>query len=76
MMADRFEHAPNLAIAPFDERDLVPGIRSLFDSAHLRRASLHALSVIRRDGNSGSQLGNSIVIRRPGHLDHVGFGNM
>src|SRR5437667_5717363 len=42
-MSDLFEHAPDLAVLAFDQRDLVPGIFRLADQANFRWCRFLAL---------------------------------
>src|SRR5438309_1688158 len=42
-MPDLLEHAPDLAVLAFDQRDLVPGVFSRADQANFRWCSLLAL---------------------------------
>src|ERR1700719_2315226 len=52
VMSDLLEHAPDLAILSFDQRDFVPRIRRFANHADLGRSSPHPLSAFRPNANT------------------------
>src|SRR5271163_2598106 len=59
-MANRFKHAPNLAIAALNQRDLIPRIGCFLDDANAGWSGADALAVVGSDRHSGAQLGNRV----------------
>ncbi len=73
VMPHGFKHAPNLAIAAFDQRDLIPRIRGLLHNANRSRPSSHALAVIGSNRNTGAQFGDRRFCRRAGNFYQISF---
>src|SRR5207237_9724012 len=73
VVADRVEHAADLAIAPLCEDDFVPGIRSIFSEADFRRRGFYTAAVVERDGDSSTQAGQRRLTGLAADLDEIGF---
>jgi len=54
VMPDFFEHAADLPIAAFDQCDLLPGFRGVFDHADFGWRSPYALAVIGCNGETAA----------------------
>src|SRR6266849_3488750 len=76
-MADALEHAVDLAVASFDERDFIPGVRGIVGEADLRRSGFRAAALhARGDGNSAAQFGQAGLLRLAADLDEICFRHM
>ena len=76
MVADGFKHAPNLAIAAFNQRDLVPGIGGYFDNFHGGWSRSRTPALLSGDGNSGAEFRECFFFRSPRYFHHVRFRHM
>src|SRR6267142_893726 len=59
------KHPPNLAISPFDQNHLIPGIRPVLRQTNFRRRSSHPLAILQLNRNSRAQTRNRLLIRLP-----------
>ena len=75
-MADLLEHPPDLPVASFDQRYLVPGIGGIFDHLYFGRGSFHPPAILGGDGNSRSKLRDLLFGRFTTHFHQVGLGNV
>src|SRR5437764_8963367 len=73
VVADGFKHAPNLAIAAFNQRDLVPGIGGYFDNFHGGWSRSRTPALLSGDGNSGTEFRECFFFRSPRYFHHVRF---
>src|ERR1035438_4906314 len=76
MVPDLLKHAPNLAIAAFDQGHLVPGIGSFLNQADSRRRSSHSPAIFGRDRNASPQLLQRFAARSPRNFHHISLGHL
>ena len=65
VVSDFLKHAPDLAIAAFDQGHLVPGIGGFLNQADSRRRSPHPPTIFGRNRNPAAQLLQRFRARSP-----------
>ena len=74
--AYRQEHAPDLAIAAFDESEFVPGIFHVLEQADFSGRELHATVVAERDGDAVAKFLDGLVVGLAADFDVICFGDV
>lgn len=73
---DGLEHAADLAVAAFDERDFVPGIAGVFEKTDFCRRGFDASVVVERDGDAVAKALDGLFIGLAADFDVVGSGDV